>query len=43
MNYFIRQYLIFKIIPNGLMRITQWEDELENYAYANYLAVVESK
>jgi hypothetical protein len=36
-------YLIFKIIPNGLMRITQWEDELENYAYANYLAVVESK
>lgn len=32
-------YSIFRIIPDGLVHITIWRDSLENYRYANYLAV----
>jgi len=32
-------YFIFRIIPKGLLEISNWRDELENYKYSNYLAV----
>jgi len=32
-------YLIFRIIPQGLVDITEWTPSLENYCYSNYLAV----
>ena len=32
-------YRSFKIIPDGLINITEWKDEFENYQYANYCAV----
>jgi len=32
-------YLIFRIIPLGLVDITEWTSSLENYRYSNYLAV----
>ncbi|MFN3307176.1 MAG: class I SAM-dependent methyltransferase, partial [Candidatus Kapaibacteriota bacterium] len=33
------QYRLFRIIPNGLVHISFWEDRLENYQYSNYLAI----
>lgn len=32
-------YLVFRIIPNGLVSINQWEDRLENYDLSNYFAI----
>ena len=32
-------YKIFRIIPAGVVQIRQWSEALENYRYANYLAV----
>lgn len=34
-------YSLFRIKSDGLIRIPEWKDELENYGYANYLAVLE--
>lgn len=33
------QYLIFRIIPDGLIYIAEWNEELENFQYSNYLAL----
>lgn len=32
-------YHVFQILPNKLIHIAQWVDELENYRYSNYLAI----
>jgi FkbM family methyltransferase len=32
-------YPIFRIIPEGLIHMTDWKDEFENYKYCNYLAM----
>lgn len=32
-------YRIYRILSDGLIAITEWRPELENYAYSNYLAV----
>jgi len=32
------KYTIFRIVPDGLIQIETWHDELENYQYSNYLA-----
>lgn len=32
-------YLVFRIIPNGLVHISQWDNSLENFTYSNYCAV----
>lgn len=32
-------YDVYRIVPNGLIHITQWRDALENYRYSNYFAV----
>ncbi len=32
-------YSVFRIIPEGLLHVPQWRDALENYRYANYIAV----
>lgn len=32
-------YLIFRIIPQGLIYIDEWNDSLENFQYSNYLAI----
>jgi FkbM family methyltransferase len=32
-------YLIFRIIPDGLIYIKTWDESLENYTYSNYLAL----
>lgn len=31
-------YVIFKIIPEGLIHISRWDASLENYEYSNYFA-----
>lgn len=33
-------YSLFRIIPEGLIKILKWRDELENFRYSNYLAVL---
>jgi len=33
-------YQLFRILPAGLLSIPEWRSELENYTYANYLAVI---
>jgi len=33
-------YHIFRIIPNGLVEIIEWDEQLENYIYSNYFASV---
>jgi len=33
------QYLIFRITPNGLIYIPEWNENLENFEYSNYLAL----
>ncbi len=35
-------YRIYRIIPDGLVRIAQWRAALENYRYSNYLALAET-
>jgi FkbM family methyltransferase len=32
-------YSIFRMIPNGLIQISEWNPTLESYQYSNYLAV----
>lgn len=32
-------YKIYRILPNGLLEIAEWDDKLENYAYSNYIAI----
>lgn len=32
-------YLVFRIISNGLIYIENWNDSLENYTWSNYLAI----
>ncbi len=32
-------YLIFRIIPQGLIYIPNWNNQLENFTYSNYLAL----
>ena len=32
-------YSIFRILPNGLLRIPEWHSSLENYQYSNYFAI----
>ncbi len=32
-------YLLFRIMPHGLIRITQWEPGLENFDLSNYVAI----
>ncbi len=34
-------YIVFRIIPEGLIKISQWSNDLENYRYSNYLALVD--
>ncbi|MCX5921940.1 MAG: FkbM family methyltransferase [Candidatus Dependentiae bacterium] len=36
-------YAVFRIIPQGLVEITQWSPTLENYRYSNYLALYQGK
>ena len=36
-------YLVFRIIPEGLIHIPQWEGSLENYLYSNYFAVIKDE
>lgn len=33
------EYLIFRIIPNGLIQITEWSPHLENFIISNYVAI----
>lgn len=33
-------YQIFRILPNGLLELPVWSNDLENYWYSNYLAVL---
>ncbi len=39
--YFLSQhdYSIFRIIPNGLIQITEWRPHLENFVISNYVAI----
>ncbi len=32
-------YLIFRIVPDGLIHISEWDEQLENFLYSNYLAL----
>lgn len=32
-------YDVYRIVPDGLIHITQWRDALENYRYSNYFAI----
>lgn len=34
-----QEYLIFRIIPNGLIQITEWSPHLENFIISNYVAI----
>ena len=33
-------YLVFRIVPDGLVHIAKWESSLENYQYCNYFALL---
>jgi FkbM family methyltransferase len=33
------KYVIYKILPNGLMKIDIWQDSLEDYKFSNFIAV----
>jgi len=32
-------FTIYRIIPEGLIKVSKWRDKLENYQYTNYLAI----
>lgn len=34
-------YVLFRIVPNGLIQISEWSQHLENYVISNYVAVKE--
>lgn len=36
-------YTIYRVFPNGVIKIDKWRDELETYMYSNYLAVFTGK
>jgi FkbM family methyltransferase len=36
-------YSVFRIIPDGLLYIAEWDPALENYQYSNHLAVSNSR
>lgn len=36
-------YSVFRIVPEGLVAISKWYPELENYRYSNYLATCPEK
>ena len=36
-------YLVFRIVPSGLLHIALWDNALENYLYSNYFAVLKSE
>lgn len=36
-------YSVFRILPDGLMHISHWEDRLESMQYSNYFAVLLSE
>lgn len=36
-------YLLFRIIPKGLLHIEKWQPSMENYRYSNFLAVRQKK
>jgi len=43
-NYLIaNQYVIFRIAPNALIYISEWDEGLENFRYSNYLALKKVK
>ncbi len=33
-------YLIYRILPEHLLEINQWNDKYENYLYSNYIAIL---
>lgn len=39
--YFLSQndYVVFRIIPNGIIQITKWSPHLENFVISNYVAI----
>lgn len=37
------QYLLFRIVPDGLLHIEKWQSGMENYRYSNFLAVKQTK
>jgi len=32
-------YALFRIVPSGLLHMSEWIDEMENYLHSNYLAI----
>lgn len=34
-----QEYLVFRIIPDGLIQITEWKPYLENFIISNYVAI----
>lgn len=34
-------YCVYRIVPDGLIHISEWRDALENYQYSNYFAVAQ--
>lgn len=32
------EYKLYRILPNGLLKLPTWEDSLENFTYSNYIA-----
>lgn len=34
-------YSIYRIIPNGLVKINTWDPNLENFVYSNYFAALD--
>jgi FkbM family methyltransferase len=37
-----RDFCVFRIIPEGLMHISKWEGNMENFKYCNYFALRQS-
>jgi len=37
------EYSVFRIVPDGLLHLDIWQDEMENYIHSNYLAVSSKK
>lgn len=35
-------YLVFRIVPNVLIKINNWRDSLETYNYSNYFACLDT-
>ncbi len=39
-NILSEYYLIYKILPKSLLDTNQWDERLEDYKYANYIAIL---